>query len=365
MRLAAFLLVSLLSGAAAAETLRIAIARGPSLEVLAGSLVARVDDAEPESIGASLTLKAVGSLVSYGERLVAKVALEDASGGDVSIGGRLVLGHAEVVATEAGLVAIDEVELETYVASVLGAEMSPSWPAAALEAQAVAARTYALTKKQRAKAGAPFHLEATVSHQVYRGHASMDMRTVLAADATRGLVLVYGDALADTYFFASCAGRTASSEEAFGTAVPYLVPATCEGGEKAPALRWTRTVDVMTLGKALLEAKAIGDRLIGVEVASRTPTGRAAKFRLKTKRSSRLISAAEFRRFVGYRELPSLDVDAAMKGSRLVLTGRGAGHGVGLCQWCARGQALAGAAAADILRRYYPGTKLVPLDELR
>jgi stage II sporulation protein D len=134
-------------------------------------------------------------------------------------------GHAYrgklVLSSDGKLVsAIDYVGLEQYLWGVVPAEMPPTWPAAALEAQAVAARSYALANL--VKAG-PFDLYGDSRSQVYGGVAAETPATTAAVDATAGLVLDYDGTVADTLFHASSGGRTVSALEATGVSVPYLV----------------------------------------------------------------------------------------------------------------------------------------------
>lgn len=347
------------AAASRAETVRVAVAKGSFLEFSGQDLVARSSpDGPAMAMGAVSRMEAVGPFVSNGDALAPAMAIEDRSGGPVHVGGVCLLGAAEVVACDAGLLAVDHVDLETYVASVVGSEMSASWPAAALEAQAIAARTYVLKKKLAVLPGAAFDVEATVLHQVYQGAKSLDPRTVAAAAKTRGVVLQWAGQLADAFFFASCRGSTESAEAAFGTGAPYLVPTTCSGGEAAPNARWTRRLAVAKVSELLRRQGAIGDDLARIDVVSRTGTGRIASARLVTRRGGRTVTGAELRRLIGYTELPSLDAVVELARGDIVFTGAGAGHGVGLCQWCARGRALAGDGAEAILARAYPGTVL-------
>jgi stage II sporulation protein D len=278
----------------------------------------------------------------------------------VRVGATCLLGRPEVVACDQGLVAVDHVDVETYVASVVGSEMSASWPAAALEAQAIAARTYVLKKKLTARAGKPYDVEASVLDQAYKGAQSLDPRTIAAAEATRGMVLAHEGQLADAFFFASCAGTTESVQAAFGSAPqPYLVPSSCEGGEAAPKLRWTRRVTLAQLTNALKSRGLVRDDVTRLEVSQRTATGRIAQVRVTTARGGKAtVSGPDLRRLVGYTELPSLAATVTAAGDELVFEGAGAGHGVGLCQWCAKGRAAAGETAAEILARAYPGATI-------
>ena len=112
------------------------------------------------------------------------------------------------------------VGLEAYLKGVVPAEMPSNWPAAALEAQAVAARSYALANLTKKR---DFDLYADTRDQVYGGVAAESQPASDAVDATKGQVVLYDGKVADTLFFSTSGGRTASAAEATGTAVPYLV----------------------------------------------------------------------------------------------------------------------------------------------
>ncbi len=112
---------------------------------------------------------------------------------------------------------VHKVALETYVRGVVSAEVSPSWPAAALEAQAVASRTYALTAHA---GGSKFDVYADTRSQVYRGVAAQTPQTDAAVAATAGQIVTYAGRPAITYFFASSGGRTENVENAWPGSEP-------------------------------------------------------------------------------------------------------------------------------------------------
>lgn len=341
-----------------AETIRVAVARGSALELAGEWLQARLGPLDEwRDLGAAARLESVGPFVSNGDLLAPRLELGVKSGA-LSIGRIPLLGLAHVVATDEQLVAVDEVDLEDYVASVVGGEMPASWPKAALEAQAIAARTYVLKRKLALPKDAAFHVESTVAHQVYKGRASIDARTRAAAEATRGKVLMHRGALAEAFFFATCRGKTEYAKNAFGKGAPYLVPVSCDGGDASPLARWTKRMPLASVSKRLSDAGAIGDELRDIDVVRRSETGRVTSARLSTKRGGRNISGNELRRLIGYDALPSLDVAIEKVGRDLVFRGEGSGHAVGLCQWCARGRAARGESASRILAHFYPGTAI-------
>jgi stage II sporulation protein D len=96
----------------------------------------------------------------------------------------------------------------------------------------------------------------------------------------------------------------------------------------------------------------------GVSVAARTESGRAKTVSLQTAAGARPLPAVELRQLLGYGRLPSLLFEVETQGGAAVFRGKGSGHGVGLCQWGARGRAMRGDGYRDILAHYYPGAEI-------
>jgi stage II sporulation protein D len=272
------------------------------------------------------------------------------SNGLVRCVGQAVRGQIEVRRGQTGLVAINVLPLEDYLAAVLGSEMSPSFPFEALKAQAVAARTYAVQRKIEAW-GRPYHLGATVLHQVYAGVKQEDRRTREAVEATRGEVMTHHMAPIEAYFHSSCGGRTESGLEALGRSLSYLASVVCPCGETLQTA-WSGSF-VAADFKGLL-AGSLSD----VTVLERTPTGRARRVQLLSSSGKRIVTGGELRRTVGYLRLKSLSFESEGRGPSVRLTGKGFGHGAGLCQWGAKAYAEKGWDYRRILDHYYTGAEL-------
>ncbi|SEU17864.1 SpoIID/LytB domain-containing protein [Stigmatella erecta] len=265
-------------------------------------------------------------------------------------GGMEVRGDVVVRLYREGLQLINVIPLEEYLAAVLGSEMPVSFPPEALKAQAVAARTYALQKKLEAY-GSSFYLGSSVLHQVYGGVNREDPRTLAAVEATRGEVLTYELAPIEAYFHASCGGRTESGLAALQRDLPYLQPAECPCG-RLPASRWSATVSRSELQSAL------GGSPSGFRISGRTGTRRASRVATS---EGLTMDGPRFRQRLGYTKLKSLDFEVEETSHGYHFTGRGYGHGAGLCQWGAKALADGGRNYRDILSHYYPGTDLQQL----
>jgi stage II sporulation protein D len=271
--------------------------------------------------------------------------------GALTVNGVRVEGDVVVLAGRSGLQAVNVLPLESYLEGVLGGEMPPSFPPEALRAQAVAARTYALSKKLE-QYDQPFHLGSSVLSQVYRGLAAVDPRTQDAVRATRGLVLTWMLQPIEAYFHASCGGRTESGLDALGRDLPYLRSVDCPCGHLAQS-RWSLTISPT-------ELTALGaPRSASVKVQGRSPTGRARSVAL----GPRTVDAVWFRERLGYGRLRSLTFDVTPDSHGWRFQGQGFGHGAGLCQWGARAYAERGWDFRRILLHYYPGTELQTLYE--
>jgi len=165
---------------------------------------------------------------------------------------------------------VKTLNLENYVRGVISAEMPAAWPAAALEAQAVAVRTYALTAHagDRSKIGQQFDVYSDTRSQVYRGPAAETASTNAAALATAGQIVTYGGQPAITYFFASSGGHTEDAQNAFPGAAPepWLV-GVVDQYDQGPLHSWSLSLSFTAAGKRL--GGLVKGRFRGIEVLRR------------------------------------------------------------------------------------------------
>jgi SpoIID/LytB domain protein len=245
-----------------------------------------------------------------------------------------------------------DIPLELYVAQVLSAEGEPNAPEASAQALAVAIRTYALFNSGRHQREG-FDLCDTTHCQVLRASSAASRR---AAQATLGLVLTYQGGPADLYYSASCGGHTERGSDVWPRiALPYLEAV--EDDVHADDRPWTldRTLD--EIRAALGRAGVKGSRLEDVVVEARTASGRVGRVGLPGVEPSSMNSN-DFRLAVGSTDLRSTAFTMTRSGDRITFTGRGYGHGVGMCVIGAGRRAARGESASQILARYYPGLAL-------
>jgi stage II sporulation protein D len=152
---------------------------------------------------------------------------------------------------------IDTIGLEAYLKGVVPAEMPSAWSPEALKAQAIAARSYALANVTTGRA---FDLYGDTRSQVYGGVKLENAATSAAVDATKGQVVLYKGKVANTLFFSTSGGRTASAAESTGTPVPYLVPVADPYDTLSPYHDWGPVLfDAAAVAKQLKLAAPIAD----------------------------------------------------------------------------------------------------------
>jgi stage II sporulation protein D len=270
------------------------------------------------------------------------------------------------------LLAINDLPLEDYVASVVDSEMPAAFPEEARQAQAIVARTYALYQKQVAEPAALADLFASTRSQKYLGYQYRDGGRLLAgesdagrqiAKATRGQVCHYHGQVFCTYYCAVCGGTTVRGSEVFSDAAAPLISVKCDFCRDARLYRWSAEISKADLqnelGPWLREKGRKAGTLKTVSLArSNLPSSALPEFDVTVDKQSLRISGGELRQVLEGRELYSPRFTIEDKGQKLVINGRGHGHGVGLCQWGSRGQALEGRTCGQILQYYYPGSTI-------
>jgi stage II sporulation protein D len=243
--------------------------------------------------------------------------------------------------------------LETYVARVIAGEAEPSAPAAAQQALAIAIRTFA-TVNARRHAREGYDLCDTTHCQVPRTSTA---GTREAALATAGRILTYNGVPAVLFYSANCGGRSESASEVWpGVDLPYLMPVDDDVHEDE--VPWTLDLTLDQIRTALRGPGFTGERLTDVAIEARNASGRVSRLRLEGLKPA-VITGSAFRTAIGAATLRSTAFTIDRKDDVLHLTGRGYGHGVGMCVVGAARRARRGETAEAILSAYFPGLRLV------
>jgi stage II sporulation protein D len=271
---------------------------------------------------------------------------------------RRVRGSVEVRRGGKGLLLVNELALDDYVAGTLGREAYRRWHAEALKAQAVVTRTYALHERAR-RGGAAWHVRGDTGGQVYGGLDAESPEVVAAARATRGQYLAFQGRPILAVYHSAAGGRTASAEEVWGRSIPYLVSVEVEDEEPSPDTYWRAAFPGTTLGRALAPAGVRVGRVRELRVAERGASGRAKRVRIRGDAGEMELPARELRRVLGEGVIRSTLFEVRDAPEGFVFVGSGHGHGVGMSQWGAQAMATRGAGYREILATFYPGTELV------
>ncbi len=264
------------------------------------------------------------------------------------------------------LVLVNELDLETYVAGVIGNEVGPKAEAATYRAQAVTARTYAWMRLQRSGAATRrFHVYDSAASQVYTGlsipasygidYADMERRS----KETRGVILTYRGRPFPTYYASTCGGHTTEPDSSGldpGRAREPLRGVPCRYCTTSKYYRWDKTFSDGHLESALKRVRRpIKLPVHGIEIKRRGRGGWAAEVRIVygAQRAVRSLPGHVFRSALGLRSHNLASIRQVRGGWRV--KGKGWGHGVGMCQWGAIEMGRKGASETEILRYYYPG----------
>ena len=285
-----------------------------------------------------------------------KVASPD---GSLSMGGRKYRGYFVVRSDNSGLLdAINHVALEDYLLGVVPSEMPVDWPLETLKAQAVAARTYALYRRSESSEE-NYDLLSDVNDQVYRGRERENERSSKAVRQTAGMILTYKNSLVRALYHSTSGGRTENGGEVFaGANVPYLKSVWCKFDRESPNYVWRYSVRFSELQSALSRHGIRTGKISGISLRSRTNTSRIKELNIHTRSGRIIITATEFRKAVGTRKIKSTRFTIRRHGPRITFKGIGYGHGVGLCQWGAKGMAEKNRDFRQILAFYYQGAKI-------
>ncbi len=297
--------------------------------------------------GGQLTLngRGAGNSVLY---------LPPSPGSVVEIAGKPYRGGVLLRVQGGGVQGVNVVGIEDYLRGVVPAEMPASWPAAALAAQAVIARTYVAA---RINPAAPYDTCATESCQVYPGLKAEKAEASAAVSATRAQVIAFSGKPASTYFSSDSGGFTASSAEVWGTALPYLRAQADPYSAGGPRGGWRIEVTAAQVQTIAARYGARVGTLKAVTITRLSQSGRPEEITVRGDGGTAHITGANAGGFV--RSLGAPGTRVTLSGlSPLVLSGSGAGHGVGLSQYGALGLARAGQDHLRILGFYYPGTSL-------
>jgi stage II sporulation protein D len=361
--LAALALVLLAAtGAAAQSTIRVALVDGARAVELRGSEidVSEVGSERPGWRTNLVRAQPAGTGLDVDGRRAAAFRLRSES--PIRFNGREYPATLELVRSGDGLAVVNELPLEDYVAGVVRAEANEKWPLEMLRAQATVSRTYAAYHRQLS-AGKAFHLVASTAHQQYAGRVPATSPAWSAVRDTAGEVLLWEGEVFPAFYHTESGGYTEDPRTVFAARnMPALKPVRCDFSAGSPHFYWALDVRLADLAETLRRNGVPVGTISAIDVTERTPSLRAATVTIRGDREVSL-RGNDFRRMLGYDTFKSTLFAVVLDGDLARFSGRGYGHGVGMCQWGAKGMAEQGYTARQILEYFYPGTVLGSLSE--
>lgn len=341
----------------AAVELRIAISKGVSTVSVGSSTDAVVKDGAGRVLGELTAMNALnanprGKAVGLADWQASQLLIEPENDGYVWINDRWYRGRTRIIRQGSGVTALNLVDLEEYLYSVVGAEAIPSWPQEALKAQSVAARTYALYQ-MNTSGNRIYDLDTTTRTQVYKGLESEFTTTQEAVKATAGQIMSFNGKPILAVFHSSSGGHTENVEDVWNSPLPYL-RGVIDYDQVAPVFQWSKNFSAGELGRLI---GGVG-RVRSLSPERTTPHGRVIRMRVVGDQGSKLISDTQLRRIL---ELRSTLFTISADNGTFAINGRGFGHGIGLSQWGAFSLADQGVTYDRILSHYYQNARLTEM----
>ena len=330
--------------------------------------------------------------------------------GIVSVNGSNYRGGIEIIPDSNGtFTVVNFVNINDYIAGVVGKEMSPSWHIEALKSQAVCARSYTITTWRKHSSNG-FNLCSTQHCQAYLGMSGETESTIRAASETRDQVVMYGQSVAETLYSSSSGGASAYSKNVWGSDVPYLtaVKDPYEAYVDNPKAHWEVNLSKSDIKNSLAKSSVDIGEITDMKVTGADEYGRTYEVTIYGTSDKYVLKNDRTRTFFGlnsqmYSIIPQGGEAVAqplsvlsgtgqsttdlftLKGSKAsgtmsdgfyikssgttrhyvlqsanpdswLLSGSGWGHGLGMSQYGAKGMAEQGFGYKDILMFYFPGT---------
>ena len=355
------------------------------------------------------TTVAIGSYIYEADQFPTLYPID----GNMTVDGVKYRGGIQFKRIDGGaLTVINVVDIEQYLYSVIGKEMSPSWNIEALKAQAVCARGFAISNYNKfSKYG--FNLDTTTTSQVYKGISTETESTRRAVDETKGQVLKHDGKIIQSIYCASMGGASANAENVWGGSYPYLVSVVdpYENPDEATRYSWSITLSSNDIKKCLSDSGInIGD-ITSVEIVSQDDAGYVTELLFTGTNGTHTVKKSSCRTIFGgklhsqrytiagseetHPNISIISADGiftkpsnelyvqgagkmsvlnvlssamakmfapqsgnAVSAGEYTFNGNGWGHGVGMSQWGAKAMADKGFTYEDILTFYYTGTYL-------
>ncbi|HSC25137.1 MAG TPA: SpoIID/LytB domain-containing protein [Candidatus Babeliales bacterium] len=301
-----------------------------------------------------------GCLFYNGKRLKAAIHLRPISAHG-ACNGTLYDGDFLIIPYKSTVLCINKVDLEDYITAVLKTESWPGWPLEVNKVFAVACRSYVMFKILEAyRSSRPFHVKNTNVHQTYQGRHELPVLRA-AVEQTRGIVLGFNGKPILAMFDCCCGGIIPAHIDDFDfSKAPYLARTyACTYCKEFALYSWQVLYEYAVFEQLIKQQQDNFTKLHEVCITKRDRAGLVTEVRFDGPKYNVAISGKKL--YSMLKEVKSFYFDVSKKAGKVIFTGRGFGHHIGLCQWGAFRQVLNGSDFRSILRFYYPGVYFMRL----
>ena len=280
----------------------------------------------------------------------------------VSVNGIPYRGNIELHNVIGVINVINVIAMNDYLKGVVPCETPATWPIEALKAQAVAARTYCYYHISFGGQNQLYTLDATVRSQVYKGFSAEKPESSRAVDETDGVIITDNNKPIIAYFHSTCGGATIGNNYVWnGAGLDYLKGTKCGYCGKSPHFKWEQKISLDEITKAVRVKYKNIDKITRISFIKKE--GRVIEVKISYSNGSMRMSGNDFRLMFPPQLIKSLYFISEKNETGLLLKGHGYGHGVGMCQWGARGMAESGLGYKDILSHYYKSVKVAKINK--
>lgn len=286
---------------------------------------------------------------------------------------------------------VNHLEIERYLESVVNAEFNSQWAESAVQAQIIAARTYALFQMREARKSVAarkklFDVESTQKDQVYLGMDNADSKGAKLVALTRGLILTDGKTGVPSpikaFYHASCGGHTVLPQEVWGSRFSgFQKGVTCPFCVHAPSYQWDYQISFNEIQQRIqkgIQSDSVGRKSWPKEFLQNPRKWILMDVKQSVEKNERIsnmifefvdrdeltkplkvkMNAYQARNWFDPAKMKSTLFQLVEKGRSIIFKGKGSGHGVGMCQWGAKNMGERGYTREKILSFYYPGVKI-------
>ncbi len=329
-------------------TVRILLFRSTGPVTVSSSKGIRISEITP----GEAHLKKADSILISPEKLI-NVTHVEALNSIIEVNAKRYRGAIELRKVKGFIYVINIVKATGYLMSVVPGEIPAGWEREALKAQAVAARTYLFHHLGRSRGrGDLYDLASDSSSQVYKGMEAEKPSTTDAVLATSGEIILHKNMPIASFFHSTCGGKTIDGKYIWGgNDVTYLRGVACDFCKESTKYAWESQFTLEELRAYLHKGRGPIGAIKGISFKKKD--GRVVEASIVHAGGRVTLSGNDFRLLFPEDKIKSLCFTSKKITSGLALSGRGWGHGVGMCQWGARGMAKKGFAYKSILRHYY------------